>query len=185
MRTNLKPKGVVYPLPVLIIGSFDENGVANAMNAAWGTVCDTNQVLIVISANHKSTKNILLKKEFTLSFADVNNVIEADYVGIVSGNDDINKIMKTKWTVSKAGFVDAPIFEELPLTLECKVVEYDEDKEILIGEVMNITADESILTDGKVDLSKFKPLVYDTYNHSYISLGQKVGNAFKDGLKLK
>lgn len=185
MRKNLKPKPYIYPLPVLIIGTYDENGVANAMNAAWGTVCDVNRVCIFVTASHKTTKNFLRNNSFTVSMADVNNVVEADFVGIVSGNNDINKLAKTKWTVRKSEYVDAPIFDELPLTLECKVVSYDEEAECLIGEVINVSADESILTNGKIDLSKFKPLAYDTENHAYVTLGEKVGDAFKDGLKLK
>ena len=186
MRKNLTKKAYVYPLPVLIIGSYDENGVPNAMNAAWGTVCDTNKVSICLSADHKTVKNILKTKEFTLSMADKNNVVEADYVGVVSGNKVANKLDKCGWKTVKSEFVNAPIITSLPLTLECKMESYDLDSEIMIGEIVNVSAEESILDEkGKIDLTKFKPLCYDCDTHGYYTLGERVGNAFSDGLKIK
>lgn len=186
MRKSLQPKPYLYPLPVLIIGTYDENGLPNAMNAAWGTVCDMNQVAIFLSATHKTTKNILLKQAFTVSMADVKNVVEADYVGVVSGNTNPDKLEKINWTILKSEVVDAPIFNELPLTLECKLVSYNEETECVVGEIINVSVDEDILDENnKIDLGKFKPISYDTSNHAYVTLGEKVGNAFKDGLKLK
>lgn len=186
MRKNLQPKPLLYPLPVLIVGTFDENDIPDAMTAAWGTVWDFDKIGIIISATHKTTKNILLKKAFTVSMADINNIVEADYVGVVSGNDVPNKLEKTKWTILKGELIDAPIFKELPLALECKLVSYDEETECAIGEVVNVSVDPNILTENnKIDLNKFKPLAYDTSNHAYLTLGEKVGNAFSDGLKIK
>lgn len=186
MRINLQPKPYLYPLPVLIIGTYDENGIPNAMNAAWGTVCDMNQVAVFLSVTHKTTKNILLKQAFSVSMADAKNVIEADYVGVVSGNTNPNKLEKTNWTIIKSEVVDAPIFNELPLTLECKLVSYNEETECAVGEIINVSVDADILDEnGKIDLNKFKPLAYDTSNHAYVTLGEKVGNAFKDGISLK
>ena len=176
----------MYPLPVLIIGSYAEDGTPNAMNAAWGTVCDTAQVAIALSAGHKTVKNLLKTKAFTVAMADSQNVLPADYVGLVSGNDTPNKLEKTGWHITKSEFVNAPVIEELPLVLECKLVSYDTDTEICIGEVVNVSADERILDErGKIDLTKFKPLCYDTDGHGYYTLGEKVGQAFSDGLKLK
>lgn len=186
MRKNLKTKSYFYPLPVLVIGTYDENGTPNAMNAAWGTVCDTAQVAIVLSAGHKTVKNLLKTKAFTVAMADDKNVVEADFVGVVSGNNTPDKLMKTGWHTTKSEFVNAPVIEELPLVLECKLVSYDTDTEICIGEVVNVSADERILDEkGKVDLTKFKPLCYDCDGHGYYVLGERVGNAFSDGLKLK
>ena len=186
MRKNLKTKSYFYPLPVLVIGTYDENGTPNAMNAAWGTVCDTAQVAIVLSAGHKTVKNLLKTKSFTVAMADDKNVVEADFVGVVSGNNTPDKLMKTGWHTTKSEFVNAPVIEELPLVLECKLVSYDTDTEICIGEVVNVSADERILDEkGKVDLTKFKPLCYDCDGHGYYVLGERVGNAFSDGLKLK
>ena len=186
MRKNLKTKSYFYPLPVLVIGTYDENGTPNAMNAAWGTVCDTAQVAIVLSAGHKTVKNLLKTKAFTVAMADDKNVVAADFVGVVSGNNTPDKLMKTGWHTTKSEFVNAPVIEELPLVLECKLVSYDTDTEICIGEVVNVSADERILDEkGKVDLTKFKPLCYDCDGHGYYVLGERVGNAFSDGLKLK
>ncbi len=186
MRKNLKPKAYIYPLPVLIIGTYDENGTPNAMNAAWGTVCDTAQVSICLSTTHKTVKNLLKTKAFTVAIADIKNVILADYVGVVSGNNEPNKLAKTGWTITKSEFVNAPIVEELPLVLECKLINYDTQTEICIGEVVNVSVDDSILDKkGKIDLTKFKPICYDTDGHGYYTLGEKVGQAFFDGLKLK
>lgn len=186
MRKNLKAKAYMYPLPVLIVGTYDENGTPDAMNAAWGTVCDTAQVAIVLSAGHKTVKNLLKTQAFTVGIADVKNVVPADYVGLVSANDKPDKLSKTGWRVTKSEFVNAPIIEELPLVLECKLVSYDTDTEICIGEVVNVSVEESILNEkGKLDLTKFEPICYDCDGHGYYKLGEKVGNAFADGKKLK
>lgn len=186
MKKNLKAKAYVYPLPVLIIGTYDENGTPNAMNAAWGTVCDTAQVALCLSATHKTVKNLLKTKAFTVAMADEKNVIPADYVGVVSANKIPDKLQKSGWHTVKSEFVNAPIIEELPLVLECKLVSYDTETEICIGEVVNVSADEGILdANGKIDLTKFKPICYDCDGHGYYALGERVGNAFSDGLKIK
>ncbi len=186
MRKNLKPKAYIYPLPVLIVGTYDENGVPDAMNAAWGTVCDTAQVAIVLSAGHKTVKNLLKMKSFTVAIADSENVVPADYVGLVSANDVPDKLTKTGWHIQKSEFVNAPVIQELPLVLECKLVSYDTETEICIGEVVNVSVDERILNEkGKIDLTKFHPICYDTCGHGYYKLGERVGNAFLDGLQLK
>lgn len=186
MRKNLKPKAYIYPMPVLIVGAYDNNGVPNAMNAAWGSVCDTAQVSLCLSASHKTVKNLLKTKAFTVAMADETNVIPADYVGVVSGNSVPNKLEKTGWTITKSDFVNAPIIQELPLCLECKLISYDEVSEICVGEVVNVSVDEGVLDkNGKIDLTKFKPLCYDCDTHGYYTLGERVGSAFSDGLKLK
>lgn len=186
MRKNLKAKAYIYPLPVLIIGTYDENGVADAMNAAWGTVCDSAQVSICLSSGHKTVKNLLKTKAFTVAIADRKNVVAADFVGVVSATVDPDKLSKTHWHITKSEFVHAPIIQELPLVLECKLVRYDTETEICIGEVVNVSVDESILDEnGKIDLTKFQPICYDCDTHGYYTLGERVGNAFSDGLKLK
>lgn len=186
MRKNFGPKPYIYPLPVLIIGTYDEDKTPNAMNAAWGTVCDINRVSLCLSQGHKTVKNLLKTKAFTVSPADYNNMAPADYVGVVSGNKVKDKIKNAGWTVSESSNVFAPIINELPLTLECKVISYDLESEILIGEIVNVSVDDSILDNkGNLDLTKFKPLAYDTCNSAYYTLSQKVGNAFNVGNTLK
>jgi len=186
MRKNFGSKPWLYPMPVMIIGTYDENGVPCAMNAAWGSVTGFDRITICLDPGHKTVENMMLKKEFTVSIADAKNVIPADYVGIVSANDVPNKIEKTGWHVTKSEFVDAPVFEELPMTLECKMISYDPESEILMGQIVNISIDESILNEnGRVDLSKFKPIIYDSVNHDYVTLGEKVGDAYTIGAKLR
>lgn len=186
MRKNLKANAYLYPLPVLIIGTYDQNGTPDAMNAAWGTVCDTACVSVCLSANHKTVKNILTTKAFTVAMADKDNVIPADYVGVVSANDVPDKLNRTGWHTINSEFVNAPIIEELPLALECKLISYDKETEICVGEVVNVSVDDKILDGkGKIDLTKFKPLCYDCGGHGYYTLGEKVGQAFLDGLKIK
>lgn len=186
MRKDLTANAYIYPLPVLIIGTYNEDGTPNAMNAAWGTVCDTKRISICLTFDHKTTQNILRDKCFTVAMADQDNVIPADYVGIVSGNDEKNKMKKTDWTVVKGAKVNAPIFEQLPLALECKLVKFDRQTEVCIGEVVNVSVDENILNEkGKITLDKFKPICYDCGEHGYYTLGEKVGSAFKDGKKIK
>lgn len=185
MKINLGNKPLIYPQPVLIIATYNEDGSANAMNAAWGGVCDYSKVSIIIDRNHHTTKNLFAKKAFTVSIADIAHLKESDYFGIVSGKKVSDKVKSAGLSYSKSENVDAPVISEYPLTLECKLISYDNETERLIGEVVNTIADDSILTDGKIDLSKFHPITYDCVNHHYIALGEKVGNAFKDGNSLK
>lgn len=185
MRKNFGAKPWIYPMPVLIIGTYDENGVANAMNAAWGMISDVDKITICLDARHKTAENIFARKDFTVSMADVKNMVAADYVGVVSGYDVPDKVAKTGWHVTKSTFVDAPIFEELPMTLECRMLNFDEETELLTAEIVNICVEESILGEnGKIDLNKFQPIAYDSANHDYRMLGEKVGNAHKDGKNL-
>lgn len=142
MRKNLGAKAILYPMPVLIIGSYDENGVPDAMNAAWGGISEETQISICVSEDHKTTANILSRKAFTVSIADAENVIPADYVGVVSGNNEPDKIKKAGWTAVKSENVDAPLFNELPLALECKLISYDEESCRLVGEIVNPWSDD-------------------------------------------
>ena len=185
MRKNFGSKSWLYPMPVLIIAAYDEAGIPNAMNAAWGGMFTDEHIGICISQGHKTTKNILATKAFTVSMATAKEVVACDYVGIVSGNLERDKMTKAGFTVERSEVVNAPIIKELPMTLECEMVSYDEESCHLVGRIVNVSADESILTDGKIDYAKLRPITYDPVNHHYIELGAKVGNAFSDGKKLK
>lgn len=184
MRKNLGVKPLAYPMPVYIIASYDENGVPNAMNAAWGGITGENRISICVDRAHKSTANIVARKAFTVSMATEDYVVECDYVGIVSGNTVPDKFSNAGFHAEKSGNVDAPIIKELPLALECKLVSYDNDTEVMVGEIVNVCADESILTDGKVDVKKLRPIVYDSAGHGYYAMTERVGNAHSDGKKL-
>ena len=183
MRKNFGVKPWVYPQPVLMIGTYDENEKPNLMNAAWGGQYDANQVMLCLSS-HKTTDNIKATGAFTVSFATASTVVPCDYVGIVSAKQEPNKMEKAGFTTVKSEFVNAPIINELPLTLECKFLKCNEDGNV-IGEIVNVSADESILTDGSVDYKKLDAIIFDPTAAAYIRLGEKVGNAFKDGAKLK
>lgn len=184
MRKSFGAKPFIYPMPVLIIASYDEAGVPNAMNAAWGSAADMNRIAIYVSHGHKTMKNILSRKAFTVSIADVKNTLAADYVGVVSGNTVPDKLEKCGWHCTKSENVDAPLIDELPMSLECRLVSYDTESELLIGEIVNVCADESVLSAGHIDPAKLQPITYDPVNHDYLALGLKVGNAFEDGKKL-
>ena len=185
MRKNFGVKPWFYPLPVLIIGTYDENGNANAMNAAWGGLYESNMVELCLSAGHKTTSNIKAKGAFTVSFADAAHVAACDYVGIASANSTPDKMQKAGFTTQKSEFVDAPVINELPMTLECRLAKITEDGNI-IGEIVNISADESILDkDGSIDVSRLRPIAFDPVKNGYHVLGDRVGNAFKDGEALK
>lgn len=186
MRKNFGAKPMVYPMPVFILGTYGENDVPDAMNAAWGGISEATEISVCISENHKTTENILARGAFTVSIPDADNTVAADYVGIVSGNDVPDKIARASWHAVKSEFVDAPLFEELPMALECKLKSYDPESCRLVGEIVNVCADERILgDDGMIDLSKFRPITYDPVHHTYRVLGEVVGQAFSDGNKLK
>ena len=185
MRKNFGAKSWLYPMPVLIVGTYGENGEPNAMNAAWGGIYDTNQIMLCLSDEHKTTENIKKRGAFTVSFATVKTVTACDYVGIASANDVPDKFERAGFHAVKSELVDAPIIKELPMTLECKLLKFNEDG-ICIGEIVNASADESILDEsGKIDVKKLRPITYDSSNHKYIVLGEVVGNAFSDGKKIK
>lgn len=184
MRKNFGSESWIYPMPVLIVGTYDENNIPNAMNAAWGGIYDTNQIMICLSHDHKTTENIKKTKAFTVSFATAKKVAACDYVGIVSANDVPNKFSKAGFTAEKSEFVNAPIIKELPMTLECTLNKFNEDG-ILVGDIVNISADESVLTNGKIDTKKLNPITFDGANNTYLTLGEIVGYAFQDGEKIK
>lgn len=185
MRKNFGAKPWFYPLPVLIIGTYDENGTPDAMNAAWGGLYDSDKVVLCLSAGHKTTANLLRKGAFTVSFADAAHVVEADFVGMVSANQVPDKLAKAGLHTRKSETVDAPIIDEFPMTLECKFLRATEEGNI-IGQIVNICADERILgEDGKIDPDKFQPISFEPVHNTYRKLGDVVGNAFRDGGKLK
>ncbi|MBQ5907507.1 MAG: flavin reductase [Treponema sp.] len=185
MKINFGTQTFMYPMPVLIIASYGPDGTPDAMNAAWGGIHDTNQIGICLSPEHKTVKNILDRKAFSVSMADAAHVAACDYVGIVSGNKEPAKVQKAGFTVTKSEIVDAPVINELPMALECKLVSYDENSGYMVADIVNVCADESVLTDGKIDPSKLNPITYDPVNHTYIKLGEVVGHAFQDGKSLK
>ena len=183
-RTNFGPKHALMttPQPCVMIATWDKNHTPDVMMAAWAGQYDYNQIVISLS-KHKTTDNLEMTGAFTVSFADIHTVAESDYFGLVSGNDVPDKVPKVGFTVTPSPNVDAPIINEYPLTLECKVVSWGDG--VLVGEVVNMSADERILTDGKVDPLKLKPLIFDGDNALYWTFGKVAGNAFSDGAELR
>ena len=182
-RTNMGAKIFVTPQPALMIGTYDENGNPDVMMAAWGGQCDGNQVCFRLSP-HRTTTNLRATREFTLSYATVRDVAESDYFGTVSANDVPDKIARTGFTVTKSQNINAPIINQYPLTLECRVVEIIErgnDGCFVIGEVVNTIADPAILTDGRIDLCKLQPIVFDAAIPAYRAVGDTVGAAWGAG----
>ena len=184
MKTNLGKKTILYPMPVLMVGTYDKTGKPDVMAAAWGGVFNEGLINLCLDKGHKTVANLKERKAFTVAIADADHVVECDYLGIVSAHDEADKVAKAGFTVTKSANVDAPVIEELPLTLECQLENYDDTTEQAVGRIVNVIADDSVLTEGKVDPAKLKAITYDPENHTYIQLGQVVGKAFSDGNKL-
>ena len=182
------PKPWILPQPVLIIGTFDKNGKPNAMNAAWGGQWDMKEIIISLGS-HATTDNLNENEDFTVAFATVETMVASDYVGIVSGRNTPEKMQKTGWTVEHAPNVNAPVFKEFPMTLECRVKEKIDESETgyyLVAEIVNILCDEKYLAeDGNPDVAQMDLITYDPVHHTYIQLGKTVGKAFSDGKQLK
>lgn len=186
MRKNFGPKAMCYPMPVFIIGTYNADGTPNAMNAAWGGISEEAEISICVDSGHKTAENLVARKAFTVSMATADRLTACDYVGIVSGNKVPDKFSKAGFHATKSAFVDAPLIDELPMALECEVISYDAESCRLVGRIVNVSAEESVLGDnGKVDVRKLRPLTFDPMNHRYLVIGEAVGQAFHDGLALK
>lgn len=185
MRKSFGAKALSYPQPVFILAAYGEDGTPNAMNAAWGGISEENEISMCISAGHKTTKDILARGAFTVSMGDADHVTECDYIGLVSGNSVGDKLSRAGFHTVKSTFVDAPLIEELPVALECRLKSYDPESCRMVGEIVNVSVDERVLTDGKVDVKKAKPITFDPFNNAYVVLGETVGAAFHDGKNLK
>ena len=187
MRKKLNITEGIFPMPVLMVATYTEDGSVNVMNAAWGTMQERGNVALNLTETHKTVKNIKARKAFTVSIADAAHVVEADYFGVESGNRVGNKFENSGLTASKSELVDAPVINEFPLCLECEFIEY-QDGEYgcgVIGKVVNVTADEKVIVDGKIDINLVNAIAFDPYTHGYYKVSGRVGEAFKDGLQLK
>ena len=185
MKQNFGTQSWLFPMPVLIISAYDENDVPCAMNAAWGMISSADKISMCLSPGHKTVKDILDRGDFTVAIGDEDNMVQCDYVGIVSANDVPDKVARAGWTVTKSEFVDAPVINELNMELHCKLISYNPDTHIMVGRIVNVSADEEVMTDGHIDPKKLKPISYDPVNHKYLTMGEIIGNAFADGAKLK
>lgn len=186
MRKNFGAKAWTYPQPVFIIATYDENGNPDAMNAAWGGIDYDDRINLCLSAGHKAVANILANNAFTVSMADVDHYIACDYVGCVSANRVPDKFARAGFHATRSEFVNAPLIDELPMAVECTLISYDPETCHLVGKIINVCADERILDDeGRIDPARLRPVTFDPVNNAYLAIGEKVGNAFSDGLTLK
>ena len=186
MRKNFGAKPLSYPQNVFIIGTYDENESPNAMNAAWGGISEMEEISLCLSENHKTVKNILKRKAFTVSMGDAEHVVACDYVGIVSANKVPDKFARAGFHATKSTLVDAPLSDEFAVALECRLKDYNPETCILRGEIVNVSVDERVLDEnGNVDIAKVAPIIYDPFNNDYLKIGEKVGKAYSDGKRLK
>ena len=187
MRTKLNITEGIFPMPVLMVATYNEDGSVNVMNAAWGTMQERNMVALNLTETHKTVKNIKARGAFTVSIADAAHLVEADYFGVESGNRVSDKFARSGLTANKAETVDAPVINEFPLCLECEFVEYQSGEYGcgVIGKVVNVTADARVMVNGKIDMSLVNAIAFDPYTHGYYKVTERVGEAFKDGMKLK
>lgn len=187
MKKEIKTTEAIFPMPVLLISTFNEDGTVDVMNAAWGTMLDRNMVALNLTETHKTVENIKARKGFVVHIADVKHVVEADWFGVVSGKKVQDKFAKSGLTFTKSNLVDAPVINELPVAIECEFVEFQDDATGIgvIGKVVRTSVEEANLKDGKVDIDSLEALAFDPYTHGYYKVGTRVGEAFKDGLKLK
>ena len=187
MKKQIKTTEAIFPMPVLLISTFNEDGTVDVMNAAWGTMQERGMVALNLTETHKTVENIKARKGFFVHLADAKHVAEADWFGVVSGRKDPDKFAKSGLTYVKSDLVDAPIINELPVAIECEFVEYQNgDTGIgVIGKVLRTSVEEANLKDGQVDIDSLEAIAFDPYTHGYYKVGGRVGDAFKDGLKLK
>ena len=187
MRTKLNITEGIFPMPVLMIATYNEDGSVNVMNAAWGTMQARDTVALSLTESHKTVQNIKTRGAFTISITDASHITEADYFGVESGNRIPDKFARSGLTATKAESVDAPVINEFPICLECEFIEYQSNKYGcgVIGKVVNVTADEKVMEQGKINMSLVNAIAFDPYTHGYYKVTERVGEAFSDGLKFK
>ena len=187
MRKKLDLTEGIFPMPVLMVATYNPDGSVDVMNAAWGTMQERGVVALNLTETHKTVQNIKARGAFTVSIADAAHVVEADYFGVVSAKNEPRKFENSGLTAEKSDLIDAPVINEFPLCLECEFIEYQADEYGIgvIGKVLRVTADERVLDGDKVDMSRVDAIAFDPYTHGYYRVSERVGEAFRDGLKLK
>ena len=187
MRKNIKTTEAIFPMPVLLIATFNEDDTVDVMNAAWGMMLDRDKVVLNLTESHKTVENIKKRGAFTISIADANHVKEADYFGMVSAHQEKDKFAKSGLTYTKSNLVDAPVINELPICIECEFIQYQSDEYGcgVVGKVVNVSVLEEYMQNDNVDIEKLQAIAFDPYTHGYYLVNKKVGNAFQDGLNLK
>ena len=187
MRKKLDLTEGIFPMPVLMVATYNPDGSVDVMNAAWGTMQERGVVALNLTETHKTVQNIKARGAFTVSIADAAHVVEADYFGVVSAKNEPRKFENSGLTAERSDLIDAPVINEFPLCLECEFIEYQADEYGIgvIGKVLRVTADEGVMDGDKVDMSRVNAIAFDPYTHGYYRVSERVGEAFRDGLKLK
>ena len=187
MKKNLGIVQAVYPMPVLMVAAYDENGKVNVMNAAWGMICNSDRIALFIDEDHKTTQNLLKTKAFTVALADRAHMDVADFFGIATGNKMADKFERTGYHAAKSAFVNAPVIEEFPVVMECELAEVTSTDSFyaIVGKIVNTAAEEAVLDEkGKVDPAKLDALIFDQFQHGYYVPGERVGKAWNAGAGL-
>ena len=186
MRKNLGVIPAVFPMPVLMVAAYDESGVVNVMNAAWGMICAMDKIALFIDEDHKTTANLRKTKAFTVSIADKDHMDVADFFGIATGNKMPDKFKNSGYHATKSEKVNAPIIEEFPLCMECELAEVVDTKNLfaIVGKIVNVNADEKVLDGDKVDPMKLEALIFDQFKSGYYLATEKVGQAWNAGKEL-
>ena len=187
MKKNLGVQQAVYPMPVLMVAAYDENGKVNVMNAAWGMICALDKIALFIDEDHKTTQNLLKAKAFTVALADQAHMDVADFFGIASGNKMPDKFERTGYHAVKSEHVNAPIVEEFPVVMECELAEVvnTENMYAIVGKIVNVAAEEAVLDEkGKVDPAKLNALIFDPFRQGYYVCGGQAGKAWNAGAHL-
>ena len=187
MKKNLGSIPGLFPMPVVIVSAYDREGIPNAMTAAWAQITDMDKIALFVDPDHKTMKNILETKAFTVAIADVEHMAEADCIGIVSGNNMPDKLEKSGFHVTKSEFVNAPVIEELPVSMDCELADIidTEDVYAMVGKIVNICAEDRVIgEDGKVNPDQIHALIFDQFRNGYYAVGEKVGQAWNAGKDL-
>ncbi len=187
MRKNLGVQPALFPMPVVIVAAYGADGSICAMNAAWAQICAMDKIALFIDADHKTTKNIMETRAFTVNIADVSNMAPADFFGIATGNKMPDKFARSGYTARKSAFVNAPVVEEFPVVMECELAEVVNNDSFycIVGKIVNTAAEESVLgEDGKIDAEKTQALIFDQFHYGYYVAGEKAGQAWNAGMPL-
>ena len=187
MRKDLGVQPALFPMPVVIIAAYGADGTICAMNAAWAQICDMDKIALFIDADHKTTKNIMETKAFTVNIADRANMETADFFGIATGNKMPDKFARSGCAAVKSTFVNAPILTDYPVAIECELAEEVETPNLhaIVGKIVNVSADARVVGDkDKIDPAKVDALIFDQYRNGYYAVGEKVGQAWNAGAGL-
>ena len=187
MKKNLGSIPGLFPMPVVIVSAYDLEGIPNAMTAAWAQITDMDKIALFVDPDHRTMKNIEETKAFTVAIADVEHMAEADFIGIVSGNNMADKLEKSGFHVTKSEFVNAPVIEELPVSMDCELADIidTEDVYAMVGKIVNICAEDRVIgEDGKVNPDQIHAQIFDQFRNGYYAVGEKVGQAWNAGKDL-